>query len=114
MGDQSDKSESGPLRHALGWAVEVPSSIDDRHLWRRAVIFQFTYSVSGLVLGMCCLGGGLYLLVEGIGGSSSWMANTRGIQVAISDAAPGVILFLIGAVTVWITRFKIKIKKNED
>ncbi len=94
------------LRH-----MEVPHNIVDNEFWRKASLYQIIYSISGLVLGLICVFGGIILFIGGISGSTSWVANIIGAQSNISDAAPGAVLFIVGLFIVWITRFNLKVKK---
>ncbi len=92
-------------------AMFVPRDFRDETFWRRASVFQFMYSISGLVLGLACVIGGMVLLIHGIAGSTNWTAKILGLESEISDAAPGTLLFVVGVLIVWITRFIIKARK---
>jgi hypothetical protein len=45
-------------------------------------------------------------------GVASWTARIIGAESQISDAAPGVILFIVGLFIVWVTRFTVKVAKK--
>ncbi len=77
----------------------------------RLSFFELIYSLSGLILGLVCVIGGIVLFVNGVFGSTSWTAKILGAESNISDAAPGVILFIVGLFIVLVTRFTLKIKK---
>jgi hypothetical protein len=72
------------------------------------VVFQLIYSLSGLVLALACVIGGIVLFHHGVTGSTSWIAKILGVESKIFDASPGALLFIIGLLTVWITKFKVK------
>ncbi|MCP4349123.1 MAG: toll/interleukin-1 receptor domain-containing protein [Desulfobacterales bacterium] len=76
--------------------------------WTTATRFQLIYSLSGLFLGLICIIGGVFLFYNGAIGGASWTAKMLGPESTISDATPGVILFIVGLFMVFITRFVIK------
>lgn len=94
--------------------VPRPLKLSDKEisLWKKVALFQFIYSVFGLVIGLLTTIMGLILSLRGVGGASSWTAKFIGLESNISDAAPGVVLFLVGLSVVFITRFEFKAKKN--
>ncbi len=92
--------------------VTPPQNPEDRELWRKAVKFQFIYSIAGLILGLACVIGGIILFLHGITGPlANWTTTLLGIN--ISDAAPGAILFVVGLLFVWITRFSVTTSQNQ-
>ncbi len=91
--------------------IEVPQSFVDPASYQRFSLYQFIYSLSGLVLGLICVIGGIVLFLNGVIGSTSWTAKMLGAESKISDAAPGAVLFIVGLFVVVITRFNIKVKK---
>lgn len=97
--------------------IKVPPEVRDTQLWQRTILFQFVYSLCGLVLGLVCTFGGIALLLHGVAGKSSWTAALLGLESDISDAPPGVILFIVGLLIVGVTRFRVtpaKRDKNES
>jgi hypothetical protein len=91
--------------------MQIPSSFVDPTSYRRFSLYQLIYSLSGLILGLICIIGGIFLFLNGIVGSTSWTAKVLGAESNISDVAPGAVLFIVGLFIVLITRFKIKVKK---
>ncbi len=91
--------------------MEVPFHVSDRVFWRRTSVFQFVYSSLGLLLGLACIVGGIILFLHGVTGSTSWTAKFIGAESNVSDAPPGVVLFIVGLFVVWITRFSVKVRK---
>ncbi|MEW6131378.1 MAG: hypothetical protein AB1757_30395 [Acidobacteriota bacterium] len=79
-----------------------------------AVFFQSIYSILGLLIGGLCVLGGLGLLTNGIAGSSSWTAKVLGIESNISDAPPGVILFIVGIFITWVTKYTVTVRKSNN
>jgi hypothetical protein len=75
---------------------------------RLGLKLKFAYSIVGLVLGLACIIGGVILGLSGVVGHTSWAASLLGFSTNISDAAPGVILFVVGIFMVLITRFRVK------
>jgi hypothetical protein len=106
-----NKDDSNFLRGVL-YRLEVPSTLSDSDSYKRFSIFQLIYSLTGLILGLCCVIGGIILCLLGVVGDTNWTAKVMGIQSEVSDAAPGVILFIAGLFIVWITRFSIVVKNK--
>lgn len=90
--------------------MEVPLSFRDPSTYKRFSLYQFIYSLSGLVLGLVCILGGIVLFLNGIVGSTSWTTRILGVESNVSDAAPGAVLFIVGLFVVLVTRFRIKVK----
>jgi len=91
--------------------IRVPGKLTDRNFWRRASLLQFIYSMLGLLLGLACVLCGMALFFHGIAGSSSWTMKIIGAQSKITDATPGVILFVVGLFIVYITRYGVRTGK---
>ena len=64
------------------------------------------YALAGLRVGALCNLGGVVLFLNGVGGSSSWTTNVLGFKSELNDAAPGAILFVVGVLIIFITRYK--------
>jgi hypothetical protein len=77
--------------------------------WERVPLFQFLYSIAGLIVGVICVIGGIVLFLHGILGSSSWVGSFLGAQTKLADAAPGTILFVVGLFVIWVTRFDMQV-----
>ncbi|HDL6936553.1 TPA: hypothetical protein PXM13_004394 [Yersinia enterocolitica] len=73
--------------------------------------YEFTYSIIGLTLGLVCVLGGIALFLNGVAGSTNWTAKFFRAESAITDAAPGAVLFVVGLFIVFITRYKFVHKK---
>ena len=106
MGEEQKKPQSDFMS-----VIVAPRSLLDKAFWKKSSTFQFIYSMLGLVFGLACIFGGLILFFHGVVGSSSWTVKILELESKISDAAPGCILFIVGFLVVWITRFEIKIQK---
>ncbi|TMD41883.1 MAG: hypothetical protein E6I88_06380 [Chloroflexi bacterium] len=63
-------------------ALELPPDPKARQLWARLARLQLIYSLAGLV-----------------------------VQSRLADAAPGTILFIVGLLVVWLTRFSIRVRQ---
>ena len=92
-------------------ALELPPNPRERHFWGRLAVLQLIYSLAGLVLGLACIVGGILLFFHGVAGSSSWVGEFIGVQSKLSDAAPGTVLFVVGLVVVWLTRFTVRVRQ---
>lgn len=92
--------------------VETHPDLKDKEFWKKAILYQVVYSLAGLILGLVCMIGGIILFLRGVTGSTSWTADILGTKSSIADAAPGVILFIVGLFIVLITKFDVSIKKK--
>ena len=75
-----------------------------------AIKGEYRYSTLGLVLGLASIVSGTALGLNGVAGSTSWTARVLGLESQINDAAPGVVLFIVGVFYVWITKPKVHLK----
>ena len=82
------------------------SGYDELH--RLGLKLKFAYSLVGLIVGLACILVGLILGIYGAAGHTSWTASVFGLSTNLNDAAPGVVVFVVGIFIVFITRFKIK------
>jgi hypothetical protein len=81
-------------------------------LLAQAIAGEYRYAMLGLILGMTCIIGGVILCLNGVAGSTSWTAKLFGLfQSKINDAAPGVVLFVVGIFFVVATKPKVKLDK---
>ena len=92
-------------------ALELPPDPKARQLWARLAHLQLIYSLAGLLVGLGCIVGGLGLFLHGVYGSSSWVGDFIGVKSRLADAAPGTVLFVIGLLVVWLTRFSIRVRQ---
>ena len=76
----------------------------------KAIREEYRYARFGLILGMASIIGGIILGLNGVAGSTSWTAKLLALESNINDAAPGVVLFLVGLFMVWATKPKVKLK----
>jgi hypothetical protein len=81
-------------------------------LLRESLRHKFIYSMTGLVLGLLCMIGGVVMFLNGVAGSTNWTAKILGSESTITDAAPGAVLFVVGLFVVLVTRYKVTI--NQD
>jgi hypothetical protein len=94
-------------------ALELPPNPGGRVFWERLILLQLIYSLAGLVLGLACVIGGILLFFHGVAGSSSWVGQFIGVKSQLSDAAPGTVLFVVGLLVVWLTRFDVRLRAGE-
>jgi len=83
-----------------------------QELLRESLRHKFIYSMTGLVLGLVCMIGGVVLFLNGVAGATNWTAKILGSESTITDAAPGAVLFVVGLFVVLVTRYKVSI--NQD
>jgi hypothetical protein len=79
---------------------------DDFELRRQAMRYKFIYSMTGLFLGLACILAGLALGLAGAIGHTLWTASLLGLSTNLTDATPGVIVFVVGIFMVLMTRFR--------
>jgi hypothetical protein len=89
-------------------AVEVERARSQAEFHRLALKLKFAYSIVGLVLGLSCILAGLILGLFGVVGHTSLTASLFGFTTNLSDAAPGVVVFVVGIFMVLITRFGVR------
>jgi hypothetical protein len=87
-----------------------PNSASER-LLKQAIKGEYRYAMLGLILGLATILGGVILGLHGVAGSTSWTAKILGLESHINDAAPGVVLFVVGVFFVFITRPKVRLDR---
>jgi hypothetical protein len=75
-----------------------------------AIKGEYSYGKRGQILGISSMIGGVILGLHGVAGSTSWTARLLVLESQINDAAPGVVLFIVGLFMVWATKPKINLK----
>jgi hypothetical protein len=78
---------------------------------RTAVRNEFRYALVGLAVGLVAILSGTALTLHGAFGSTSWTARLLGLESSVNDAAPGVILFVVGILITFITRPRVELEK---
>ncbi|EMA2481040.1 hypothetical protein U2G54_002493 [Vibrio fluvialis] len=73
--------------------------------------YELINAILGQFGGLVCILGGVALFFNGVAGSTSWAAKILGAESTITDAAPGVVLFIVGLFFVVVTRYKFVHKK---
>ena len=82
------------------------------HLVGQAIRWEYIYGFMGLILGLSCIVGGVVLGLNGVAGSTSWSAKLLALESQINDAAPGVVLFIVGIFLVRITKPKVRMHEG--
>jgi hypothetical protein len=80
-------------------------------LLQEAVRGEYGYAKLGLGLGLAAIIGGVILGLNGVAGTTSWTAKALGFESNLNDAAPGVILFIVGVFMIFFTRPRVKFGK---
>jgi len=94
-------------------SLRLPVNLDEE-IWRLALRYAFIYSMAGLVLGLACLLGGIALFLHGVAGKTSWVASVLGLHSSVTDAAPGTLLFIVGLIAVFVTRYNVKTETRDQ
>ena len=99
-------SEQWKRLFMFGDYLKITTTITDIKFWRRALHYQFVYSVLGLLLGLACILSGVTLYLHGVtGNTKSWTASILGLKSSVSDMPAGAVLFVTGFLIVYITRY---------
>jgi hypothetical protein len=93
----------------FGSVVEVPGDMVSPDVWKKVVLYQFIYSMTGLFIGLACILMGLVLIGHGVVNDGHWTADFFGIR--LSDASPGIVLFFIGLMLPRLTAFDVRFAK---
>jgi hypothetical protein len=80
-----------------------------------ALKFRFAFAIVGLALGLVCIVGGIILTLSGAVGHTTWTTSILGFSSKLNDAAPGVLLFVVGIAVIFLTRMrKIEFKSGTN
>jgi len=79
-----------------------------------AMRHEFWYGLVGLLLGLAAIVGGVILGIRGVVGATSWSARLLGLESNINDAAPGVVLFIVGLFMIIATKPRYVLKRLRD
>jgi hypothetical protein len=109
-------SEPPQVERPRAAATALFDDADVRHpaaatIVKTAVIGEYVYGILGLVLGLASIIGGVVLGLNGVAGNTSLTAKLIGFSIGVNDAVPGVILFVVGAIFIYITRPDVNLKK---
>lgn len=91
--------------------VEVPSTMDDPDFWKLTARYQLIYSFAGLIVGLAFVVAGVILFFHGVSGSTGWIAEAFGMKSTLTDAPPGVVLFVAGFLVVAVTGFRVSSRR---
>ena len=94
----------------LSARIEINGEKMDSNTLNLAIKLEYVYAILGLLLGLSSIIFGSILSLNGVVGSTSWTANFIGAESSINDAAPGVVLFIVGLFMIWVTKPKTHIK----
>ena len=86
----------------------LPQEAFNEVVSKKVVLYQFLYSLTGLILSFASILGGTILFFRGITGSTSWTMKLLGLENTITDAPPGAVLVGIGLFVLWATRYTVK------
>jgi uncharacterized protein YjeT (DUF2065 family) len=68
---------------------------------------QLRYSGVGLLGGILSIILGFVLFLMGVFGATSWSAQFLGFSSQLVDAAPGTLLFVVGLLVIYVTRYNV-------
>ncbi len=104
-----DKSKFNKPEEAVQNLILSGKHSDD--IVKRLSNYQLIYSILGLIVGLICIFGGVFLFYSGITGSMNWTAKILGASSNLVNSAPGAVLFIVGLFIVFISRFMIKSRR---
>ena len=92
-------------------SVDVHKEVAKKHpeLVLELARAQYRYSIFGMAAGLICFAGGIFLFIYGVAGDVSWSLKLLGFESKLANAAPGAVLFVVGAVIVYLSQYKILI-----
>lgn len=76
--------------------------------------YQFKYSMAALAVEAVCMGIGGFLAYSGAIGKTAFAAQALsdfGLKVQMTDAGPGVVLFVVALIAMIATRFSVRVDK---
>lgn len=86
------------------------SNSSSERILSEAIKGEYSYAKLGLILGLASIVGGVILGLNGVAGATSWSAKLLGLESNLNDAAPGVVLFIVGIFFIQITKPKVSLK----
>jgi hypothetical protein len=101
-----------PLRRSL--AAKQKSGSSSASVIKTAILGEYIYASIALILGLSAIIGGSVLCLYGVTGHTSLTASLLGLSTNLNDAAPGVVLFVVGLFMIWATRPKVKLGRLAD
>ena len=90
--------------------LTIPQNLVDTATVNKSIKYQFMFSLVGLALGFLCIIAGFILVYLGVSGKIDWSIKLISASSSLSKASPGVVLIIIGFLTIYTTRFILKIK----
>jgi hypothetical protein len=102
--------EPASTRHERQNAPDPPAGSHSRDVIAEAIKGEYAYAKLGLMLGLASIVGGVVMGLHGVGGHTSWTASFLGLNSQINDAAPGVVLFVVGLFMIRTTKPKVNLK----
>ncbi len=88
-------------------STELDSATNDETQITLAKI-EKSSSIWGKVIGLVVIIIGAYLTIGGITGATNWTVKIFNIDSELTDATPGVILFVIGLIIIATSRYSFK------
>lgn len=92
-------------------SVKVSSSAASPDTIHQLSRDQLKYSRLGLLVGVLCMVLGAILCIFGVSGTTSLSFKSEELSGALLNGAPGALLFIVGGVIVWVTRYHIEVHK---
>lgn len=92
--------------------IEILNNSSDDVI-KKAIESQYRYSIIGYIVGVVIILLGAVLLVLKIFFPQNDISfKILSFSISTNNASPGIILFIIGLIIIYITRFSVKTKRN--
>jgi hypothetical protein len=79
-----------------------------------AIICQFFYSLTSLLLAFSCIVIGATLALNSISADTKWAINIIGFKSELNSTSQGVVIAIIGLVIAWFGKFEVSLNENES
>ncbi|MEI6294122.1 MAG: hypothetical protein WCP36_10585 [Methanomicrobiales archaeon] len=89
--------------------VEFPPNLDPSTA-HDIIETEKKYSKYGLIAGIICVVFGVALFLLGVTGAIDWSLKVGGAESTLTNAAPGVVLAVIGFLIIFVTKPSISVK----
>jgi len=88
---------------------ELPKTSSSERIIQAAILGEYLYACLALLLGVLSIISGSMLCLYGVAGKTSLVASVVGFRANLNDAAPGVVLFVVGLFMIFVTRPRVKL-----
>jgi hypothetical protein len=114
VSDENRKGREGPETDEFPVEeIELDPDLPPEIL-EQGIEVQRLYSILGLVFGVIIVLAGVVLMVLGFSGSVDIAFQSGTTKAHVVTGSLGIVVALIGAILVWVTRFKVRITRPKN